>query len=62
MAANMGLFWAICQWSVVFGGLINIFILGYVNQYAYIIVVLIVASMHVVLFRFECFYDFFLYS
>ncbi len=44
MSANIGLFWAICQWSVVIGGLINIFILGYVNQYAYIFVILAIAG------------------
>lgn len=40
MTSKMGLFWSIYMWGTIIGGLINIFVLGYVHKFIYLLVVL----------------------
>lgn len=46
----MGLFWSIFMWSSIVGGLVNIFVLGFVNVYAYMVIIVVLAGIIYVIF------------
>lgn len=49
MTVNMGLFWSIYMWSVIIGGLLNVFVLGFSGNFVYMILIISLASKYIYL-------------
>lgn len=49
ITATMGLFWSIFMWSSILGGLVNVFILGFLNVYVYMVIIIALAGYYIII-------------